>query len=493
MRRRRSPGRRRRTLARRQRWPWRTAEEKSADLDTSDVAGDSATAMENAQAVLTAQMDVMQAVTDAQDALDSATTAKTEAEGLPDGNAHKARLIVALDEAIEEAETQVEEATKIRDGRALERYGEDVTGGEDADPQGTPRSIANKVGMDIAMALVPIAENNGAGTRVTHGDGAPATTVAKALKVERDNRMGMTWGELVGADNIEMMPIGEMRANLPVTSVAGMTAAEVNATLTRTNGDNTLIEYDDTFATEDPTATDYEGIPGTVYCLGSDCEVDRDGRLTGSWYFTPAEASDHYIDNPNRDAAVETPYVEETSFANFGHWLVVVGTDTEAWTVMTYSNDEGGVVYTLAEDDDLGESATYKGKAAGMSVYKTDSADPDAEDKDINSGRFTADVTLTATFGMTSTRPTPTIGGTIDGFDGPAVSTGWSVDLRDATLATGGTETENARTVATGADGVWSNSAYGDVATERPAGVHGGFTAHFTDGHAAGAYATLKE
>ena len=46
-------------------------------------------------------------------------------------------------------------------------------------------------------------------------------------------------------------------------------------------------------------------------------------------------------------------------------------------------------------------------------------------------------------------------------------------------------------------DGLWSGTAHGrrtryGAADERPTGIFGGFNAHFTDGHAAGAYATRK-
>ena len=46
-------------------------------------------------------------------------------------------------------------------------------------------------------------------------------------------------------------------------------------------------------------------------------------------------------------------------------------------------------------------------------------------------------------------------------------------------------------TTASGQDGQWSAQGYGEQ-MERPVGIFGGFNAHFTDGHAAGAYATRK-
>ena len=118
------------------------------------------------------------------------------------------------------------------------------------------------------------------------------------------------------------------------------------------------------------------------------------------------------------------------------------------------------------------------------------SATTDAEGKATASGAFTADVTMTAKFHATA----PMVGGTIDNFQGNAVGSGWSVKLRDTPVTDDGTITPG-ETIATGQDGVWTGTAYGadgaDAAV-RPTGIYGGFNAHFTDGRAAGAYATRK-
>ena len=47
-------------------------------------------------------------------------------------------------------------------------------------------------------------------------------------------------------------------------------------------------------------------------------------------------------------------------------------------------------------------------------------------------------------------------------------------------------------TEASGQDGDWTSDAYG-AGTDRPVGIFGSFNAHFSDGHAAGAYATRKQ
>ena len=118
-----------------------------------------------------------------------------------------------------------------------------------------------------------------------------------------------------------------------------------------------------------------------------------------------------------------------------------------------------------------------------MSVHKMGSGDSET----VDSGRFTADVKLTAKFGATDTDAK--VSGTINNFMGNAVGD-WSVNLESTTLAA----TSNSD-IATGSgrDGMWSAQAYGDDNTKRPAGIFGGFTAHFSDGHAAGAYATRMD
>ena len=141
---------------------------------------------------------------------------------------------------------------------------------------------------------------------------------------------------------------------------------------------------------------------------------------------------------------------------------------TDAWNV----ND------TLTDT-----SATYLGDAVGMSLHKE--FDVDNNITSIYSGRFDADVTLTATFGGE-----PMLGGTIDNFQGIAVDPLWTVELKKAIVVDGAVAT--GVTDASGVDGVWSASSYGPPADARPVGIYGGFTAHFLDGHAVGAYATPK-
>ena len=462
-----------------------SAEESEGMLTTTQVGGDSSKAMMNAQAILDAKDDAAQAVMDAEMAKMDAMDAKSAAEMVPDGTAGKAQAIAALDAAIKVAEAETKKATAIRDGRDLDDAVFEVIG---ANEKGTPRSKADAVGMDIAAALTPGTVRTG--TRIAHGGTGPGADIVAAHKHQANDAQGMTWAEIAGEDNVMKMRLGTVdtsgvlttsNAELSVASLAGMTATDVTST---TLTDGTINADGGT------TAGSYMGIPGAVICLGGTdgCSV-TDGKLGAGWYFSPGSPMAYYIRNTNRDTSTATPYVREdsttSSYASYGYWLTVDTSTPPLWTVNTFAVNNGGGLtagtdYTLAADDDLGDSATYSGEALGMSVHKTPKA---GGGNHIDSGMFTADVMLTAKFGAT-----PTVSGTVNNFQGDAVGSGWSVALTEADLAnTAATATASAN------DGTWNAQAYGADVTARPAGIYGGFTAHFLDGHAAGAYATRKD
>ncbi len=451
-----------------------SAAESGEMLTTTEVGGDSTKAMMNAQAILDAKDDAAQAVMDAEMAKMDAMAAKTAAGMVPDGTAGKAQAIAALDAAIKVAEAEIKKASGVRDGRALDDEVYKVVG---ANGKGTPRSIADTVGMDIAETVSPGTSDGRA--RGTLGAVAPADAIVAGHKHVTDDHQGMTWAMIVGEDNVMSERIGTSNAVRMVASVSGMTAADVDADVTATGGTGGTNAYADAFTSGSST---YMGIPGDIFCLGKDCKV-TDGKLAGSWYFSPSSPMVYYIRNPDRDASVATPYIAESSYTEYGYWLTTDGTD---WTLNTFAlSAAGGTSVNLAagtEADGLADSATYSGEAVGMSVHKTPKA---GGGNHIDSGMFTADVMLTAEFGAA-----PTVSGTVNNFQGDAVGSGWSVRLDAVTLATGEQE---GIAVASGENGLWAATAYGAVGTARPAGIFGGFSAHFLDGHAAGAYATRKD
>ena len=450
-----------------------------SSLTTMGAAGDSSVAMAAAEAILKAQTDAGDAVTNAQKALDDANEAKTEAEAIADDHPQKAALLKAIDAAIEAAEGALEDATAIRDGDAIKMAVAAVTGGEDADPQGTPLSIANVVGMDIAAALQPASATDGGGLRHTHGQTAPTDTTDPLMsRVVMNDRVGMKWADIAGVDRMER--VGTENTVASLGSVAGMTAADIDTDVTATGGVDSGNTYADGFSS---TGSTYKGIGGSIFCLGTDCEVDADGNLAGSWYFTPTDPDAYWV----KDAA-GTGYTTDTMFATFGHWLTVAdqgNTDPsdDLWTVNTFATSgisERGDLTTVNTTTLADTSATYSGSAAGMSVRKMTNAAGDGQD--IDSGRFTADVSLTAEFGTG-----PMLSGHIDNFQGSAVGN-WRVTLERRAFDANFTDDSGVAS-SSGRDGEWNASAYG-VAGARPTGIYGSFNAHFLDGHAAGAYST---
>ncbi len=462
------------------------ATEYAKMLTTTEVGGDSMKAMMSAQAILDARDAAAQAVMDAEAALADAEKAKTDAMAIADDHPQKSALDAAINAAIEEAEAAVKAATAVRDGTKIKNAVAEVEG---TNKKGTPRSVANSVGTDIAGALATGTTRGG--TRIVHGATAPVTTDATVMAaMVMNDAQGMTWAMIVGEDNVMKMRLGTIdatsgaltagNAEVSVASLEGMTATDVTST-TLTDG---TIDADG-----GTTPGNYMGILGAVVCLGGSdgCKV-TDGKLGAGWYFSPAAPRAYYQrvkDDPTTDADESLNYETETLYAQYGHWLTATG-DPLDWTVNTFAlTTAGGATVNLAagtEDDGLADTAAYSGSAAGVSVRTMGSGDS----KTTDSGAFTADVSLTANFGAT-----PTVRGTIDNFIGDAVGSGWSVNLESATLQV----SSEATGVATGSgrDGVWSAQAYGTEATERPAGIFGGFTAHFTDGDAAGAFATRKD
>ena len=232
-----------------------------------------------------------------------------------------------------------------------------------------------------------------------------------------NDHQGHTWAEIVGAANVAKMRIAATDTTteeVDVASIAGMTGTDVNASLTVDSGVNSDGTYADGTQT---AASDYNGIPGTAICAGSDCEVDEDGKLAGSWFFAPTAGDVFYLGMTDEGV---TTYSPETLYAQFGHWLTVDADGGEA-TINRYAFTGATGTVVLADNDDLAGSAIYAGPAAGMSVYKT--VNSDSTINTIDSAAFTATVNLKATFGAL-----PTLGGTVTDFVGDAVGN-WTVEL----------------------------------------------------------------
>ena len=499
-------------------------------LDVASVKGNSAMAAANAQSVRDAEMDANQAVRDAEAAQTAAESALTTAMALDD-SATKAGLVAALEAAVEHAKAQVTAAVAARDVNpmtdanppvvtpAVDSLAEavaKVTGGENADPQGTPKSIGDGVAMAVGGALLPMNTTEGSldGTavRVTHYDGTSGSEVPADAPAIADrtyhthNSTGMTWAQIVGEANVmdvrrfESSGISTVKAMSVMGSMGSDFLAD-GASLPDDQNTNTDGIQNDDGASFDAM---YKGIGGTVFCAGSDCGQSADGNLTGSWYFTPASTTAVFIENPDATARTTTPYVEHTAYVQWGHWLTVGASPDSAGEVRVHTYATTGantenLNVGVATGCDPECSATYTGRAAGMSLHKT--FDGNGNRLTIDSGAFTARVSLTARFGSAAM-----LGGTIDRFEGgPQVDTGWSVTLEDTAITSpsdGVAVVTGGVAKGSGQAGDWAAQGYGPAQTpadpsttpatpavnHRPDGFFGSFNAHFSDGHAAGAF-----
>ena len=453
-----------------------------AKLDTLSVGGDSAMAEKNAQMVLDQYSNLVGSIATAKTARMAAMDAKEGASA--DDMERLDAAIEAIDDDIEAAEANMKKIVMYLgandDGTIKE--GTVLAGGETQTPAKWGKAVAD----DIAMALGAETANVVAGTAV------PAVS-EKGRVVMTDVMGAMTFKEIAGG--MEQRISG---SRVPAVSVAGMTPASVWGSPPDFEADAaTLLTEDAAAAKGTADSGTYKGLMGNIYCLGSDCKLES-GKLTGSWYFVQleADANKRYI--MHQAGAMAGKYVLAEMYASYGHWLTSV---SDAAVVNTFAMSPTTVTGDTGTSSTLKGDAKYMGKAAGMSVHKM--FDGNNKETGRASGSFTADVSLTAVFGTA-----PTIKGMISGFKSAnpmAVDPSWSVKLMGAgdsetaaftagALAATEGITQGYRGGAASGErtGTWSANAYGE-AEKRPAGIYGGFNAHFNDGHVAGAYATRKE
>lgn len=454
-------------------------------LTTKAVDGNSATAAANAQKVLDAETAAKAAVTDADAALTAAMAAKTAAEALPETDAGRVGAIAAADEAVRQATAQKKAARAIVDATgtgSLKEAAEKVRGSNPL-AEGYPKTPADH-GEDVAENV-----KTALGTAV---DPAVANATEGAIRHDGDAIGAKTWARIVGEDkvmDVRRLVSGNI-SQVKAMSVMGSMADDLKA------ADATLPEdqNEDKDGIQNNDGANfgamYKGIAGTVFCAGSDCGRSAGGTLTGSWYFTPADGKELYV------SAQAGGYKVATMYARYGAWLTYANdAATSATGVSRYAAK--GHADTNTANLDLGQAGTppadvtagYSGKAAGISV------------RNKASGRFTADVNLTATFGTA-----PNLRGRIHSFAGDAVGN-WIVTLNQTNLDATNANFTDGTTAGGGAAGAWTAQGYGptpsagpdgiagnsDDVNQRPAGFFGTFNANFGDGMAVGGYATRKD
>ena len=466
-----------------------------------NVMGESSEAQKRAQAILDANANVEQALSDANAALAALETAKGEADKLPDGTANLATLKANIAKGITDAKSNRDAVKKIKDDKGANSLVEQVakvTGG------GAGTRKAADIAADVALIIAKAGTNyigktttlpsdiNGLGLSLPTYGTAPGTSGNfanlyrdTANDVTRKNDApphAFTWEEIVGKDKVEKKTIGSSAADgvQPMASFEGMDAGTGNNRMTLTAPNLSGLTHT------------YLGITGVAYCLEQRCPVTN-GKLGAGWYWTvaPENRHKHWV----RKAS---GYEEFTDYAHYGYWI---RGETDAGLVIENNQDNGiktfGFPHNQATASSaLGESstipgdnkATYTGKALGISVVTKDK-------KAIKSGQFTADVELTATFAAE-----PKVTGTVKNFKGNAVGSNWSLTLEQADLVNSapgnltpfGTTDEDTED-ATNTKGRWHARAYGGSATERPTGITGDFYAFFSDGRAMAGYGTRKK
>ena len=272
-----------------------TAAEKSGQLSTLAVNGKSAIAVLNAQAVLDARAAANAAVTAVETGLADARKALATAEDLPEGNEFRASLVAALKEAIEVAEAQLVVVKGYAGGSELAMSVERVTGADANDPM-TASELGQAVAADILGALSP--GGNGAWQRGRHGSTPPADSVQGAVRM--NDRQGQTWEEIVTRAGGEVIDTriadGAGTRAVRAASVAGRA---LDSAIPR----NPPQQPGDVADGTQFAGGSYDGIAGTVVCLGADCrieEIDGTARLTGSWYFTPGSPMELVRSGPGR-------------------------------------------------------------------------------------------------------------------------------------------------------------------------------------------------
>ena len=345
-----------------------TAFSKIITARAPGVAGNSSKAAANAQAVLDARDRANDEVTKAENALDALMAAQSALNAVDVDAGNADALKRALKAAFEAAKLQLA-AARLSAGST--ELGAAVAAVEGSDPtaEGYPRDAAGvgrAVALDIAGSLIPSGLNDGGRNRGIHAGDAfhgPGEDADDAIR--DDDRQGRTWAEIAGTvvditQDPEADP-GDLSSSVKASSADGIALSSITANPPSAGDVDDGMKF---------TSASLKGIPGTVFCAHNDCRVEGDlgsEKLTGSWYFTPDSFTQRYV-------RVANVFVPETLYAKFGHWLTA---DQDGNTeVNTYAfTDANTSGLDLTTDTLTDTSATYEGRAVGMSVKKATDSD----------------------------------------------------------------------------------------------------------------------
>ena len=280
---------------------------------------------------------------------------------------------------------------------------------------------------------------------------------------------------------------------MQIAGSSTMTVNTLGEDFTQTSGtplDLANLDFDDGAR----PAASYMGILGDLVCVGPvACSAATDGKITGNVQFVPDEPTRLY-----HKIKFGGDYVAVTDAGSYGYWLNEAGSIVRHVNSLSKDGDDRdlALLWNQGEEAEEAVKATYAGMVGGYS-HRTIGEDDEAMS---DSGEFTANVNLTATFKETNA----SISGTVSGFapkDGSAgtghVNGNWRVALP---AKSGSTNTAFAgeapfsstdhtyRTGEVGAtDGSWTAVPYGEVG-KHPTGFVGTVDATFEDGVVTGVY-----
>ena len=257
-----------------------------------------------------------------------------------------------------------------------------------------------------------------------------------------------------------------------------------------------------------PTAVEYLGIAGNVYCYDADCSAPADDTFGAGWHFVPSDGENSQYVWASDD---EGNYMYEPArYVEWGLWITDGdGIDSDntvgeidagelrnfvglvnAESLETRNETRNNMSLAAYEDDNGETKATYTGAAAGLSARKMGTGD----DATYASGHFVANVTLNASFKGADSALSGTIGNfrPADGEEGTnhVDSAAWSITLRNVPLtipssSVGGTDDDPGESLGTGVAGNLTVNAYRKTAVDagdhHPEGFFGQFNARFYD------------
>ncbi|MYD98807.1 MAG: hypothetical protein F4X98_15665 [Gammaproteobacteria bacterium] len=306
------------------------------------------------------------------------------------------------------------------------------------------------------------------------------------------------------ATDIPGLALGDASATANGFSASTADPSQFPAPLSPEEGSDSQTYRNNTEIAGSPafsTPGNFNGAGGRYNCTGGTADapcmvtVAPNGTFTlvGTWVFVPELNA--------------TAWQQDQEFMSFGWWLQEPTAQTGVYTFQYYAD---GDAYQLPTGETLASgSATYTGRAAGKFVVQEidNTGVIDGE-----SGMFTANASLTATF--TGTAANGSIEGAISGFqsdNGNVDVSGWTVTLneQDFTAAAVNDVTSTAGTLnpdAAGFDGAtammgdqtahgsWSSQFFGNSTTADayPLGVGGTFQADNEAASIAGAFGARR-